>query len=148
MKKSKRMQPVARVAQSRERDAARRMGKDLHQVEQQQQQLDKLIEYRDQYIQGYQTAGKVGFPATQMREYQLFISRLNDAITQQRQQVIACRNISEKSSSSWRDSHSHTKKIDKIVEQRTCHEQRELRCREQREQDDRHLGLQQLQYST
>jgi flagellar FliJ protein len=148
MKDSQRMQPVSRVAQSRERDAARRMGKDMHQVEQQQQQLDQLIAYREQYIASYQTAGKAGFTVTQMREYQIFISRLNDAIAQQRQQLIACRQTSEKSSSSWRDSRSHSKKIDKVVEQRICNEQREQRGREQREQDDRRImGPLQLDYS-
>ncbi len=140
MRDSQRMQPVARVAQSTERDAARRMGKDMHKVEQQQHQLDQLITYRDQYLQDYQIAGKAGFTATQMREYQLFISRLNDAIVQQRQQLIACRQTSEKSSSSWRDSRSHCKKIDKIVELRKYNEEREKHCREQREQDDRRLS--------
>jgi flagellar FliJ protein len=148
MKNSQRMQPVARVAQSRERDAARRMGKDMQQVEQQQQQLDQLIAYRDQYMEGYQAAGQAGFTVAQMREYQLFISRLNDAIAQQRQQVIACRRTSEKSSTSWRDSRSHSKKIDKVVEQRLYTEQCEQRGSEQREQDDRWLSPLQLGYST
>jgi flagellar protein FliJ len=140
MRNSQRMQPVAKIAQSRERDAARRMGKDMQMLEQQQQQLDQLITYRDQYLQSYQNAGKAGITATQMREYQLFISRLNDAIVQQRQQLIACRQTSEKSSSSWRDSRTHSKKIDKIVEQRRHNEEREKRGREQSEQDDRRLS--------
>jgi flagellar FliJ protein len=134
------MQPVAKIAQSKEREAARRMGKDMHRVEQQQTQLDQLIAFRDQYLQDYQSAGEAGFTVTQMREYQLFISRLNDAIVQQQQQLIACLQSSEKSSSSWRDSRSHSKKIDKIVEQRKFNEERENRGREQREQDDRRMS--------
>lgn len=146
MRNSQRMQPVARVAQSRERDAARRMGQDMQQLELTQLQLEQLIAYREQYAQGFQAAGKAGFSAAQMREYQLFISRLNDAIVHQRQQLIASRQISEKSSSSWRDSRSHSKKIDKVVEQRKSHERREINDREQREQDDRRLSPRQLDY--
>lgn len=148
MRNSQRMQPVARVAQSKERDAARRLGMHMHQVEQEQLQLDQLIAYREQYIQGFQTAGKAGFSVTQMREYQLFISRLNDAIVQQRQQVVASRHTCATSNSSWRDSRSHSKKIDKVVEQRKFHEQREINGREQREQDDRRSSPGQLGHTT
>ena len=134
------MQPVVRVARSRERAAASRLGKDLRIAEEQQSQLDQLLAYRDQYMQGYQSAGKAGLTAAELREYQLFISRINDAIVQQRQQVIASRKSCERSSSSWQDSRMNSRKIDKVVEKRRVVEVRESNNRERREQDDRRTG--------
>jgi len=137
MKKSRRLRPVAKFAHQRERDAARTLGANLRQLEQQQKQLDDLIEYRDQYVAGFQAAGKDGLTAVQLRDYQVFLSRLDSAIVQQQQKLAASQLDCELSQAAWQDKHGHSKMIDKVIERREVDENRKLEQQEQREQDDR-----------
>ena len=137
MKRSRRLYPVARFAHQQERDAARTLGDSLRQADQQQKQLDDLINYRDQYVAGFQAAGKEGLTAVQLRDYQLFLSRLDSAITQQQKILEDSRRHCELSQTAWQDRHGHSKMIDKVVEDREQAEHRQQERQEQREQDDR-----------
>ena len=137
MKDSQRLRPVARVAQQRERDAARRLGNDLRHAEQQQKQLDDLIEYRDQYVADFKAAGKQGLSVVQLRDYQLFLRRLDSAIMQQRQALVNSRQHCAQSQAEWQHQQGHSKMIDKVGERREQAENRRQDAREQRELDDR-----------
>jgi len=137
MKRSRRLDPVARVARQREHNAARQLGDSLHHAELQQKQLDDLIDYREQYVAGYQAAGKAGLTAIQLRDYQLFLSRLDTAIVQQQQLLAASRQNCQQSQAEWQNKHVHSKMIDKVVENRQQDENRKRDEQEQREQDDR-----------
>ena len=137
MKSSRRLGPVARLARQHERNAARQLGGSLQRAEQQQKQLDDLIDYRDQYVADFQAAGKEGLTAIQLRDYQLFLSRLDAAIRQQQQNLAASQQNCEQSQAEWHDKRGHSKMIDKVVENRKMAEERKLNEQEQREQDDR-----------
>ena len=137
MKDSRRLRPVAKFARQQERDAAQSLGDSLRQADQQQKQLDDLVAYRDQYIAGFQAAGQQGLTAVQLRDYQLFLSRLDAAIQQQQQKLEASRQDCEHSQAEWQDKHGHSKMIDKVIDNRAQAENREQDKQEQREQDDR-----------
>lgn len=137
MKRSRRLGPVARVARQNERNAARQLGDSLHNAEQQQKQLNDLIDYRDQYVADFKAAGKEGLTAIKLRDYQLFLSRLDAAIMQQQQKLAASHQDCEQSQAEWQHRHGHSKMIDKVVENRKTAEKRKLGEQEQREQDDR-----------
>ena len=137
MKRSRRLGPVARVARQHERNAARRLGDNLRQAEQDQKQLDELIAYRDEYVAGFRAAGREGLTALQLRDYQLFLSRLDGAIQQQQQKLVATRQHCEQSQADWLNKDGHSKMIDKVVDSRKQAENRKQDASEQREQDDR-----------
>ena len=146
MKGSKRLKPVAKFARQRERDAARQLGSDLRQAELEQKQLDDLIAYREQYEANFQAAGKQGLNAVQLRDYQLFLKRLDTAIEQQQQKLNNSRDHCEQSKSEWQDRHGNSKIIDKVVENRKQAEDQTLERQEQREQDDRPRNPEQSDY--
>ncbi len=137
MRSSKRLQPVANLAKQTERNAARQHGDVLREFQQQQQQLEELIKYRNQYVEQFQQAGKAGLSIVQLRDYQLFLSRLDQAIAQQRQQVQQHQAVSQQSRANWMDKRGKSKMIDKVVEGREQAEQQSLEKREQRELEDR-----------
>lgn len=137
MKNSRRLQPVARFAHQRERNAARQLGHNLRQAEQLQKKLDDLIEYREQYVAGFKAAGAQGLSVVQLRDYQIFLRRLDSAIMQQRQQLLASRQQCQHSQNEWHDRHGHSKMIDKVIDNRKQTENRERDAQEQREMDDR-----------
>ena len=140
MKSSRRLGPVAKLAKQRERNAASHLGDSLRQADLQQKQLDDLINYRDEYVAGFKAAGKAGLSSVQLRDYQVFLSRLDSAILQQQQKLVASRQNCQQSQAQWQDEHGHSKMIDKVVENRRQAENRRQDELEQREQDDRPRG--------
>jgi flagellar FliJ protein len=140
MKSSRRLGPIAKLAKQRERNAASYLGDSLRQADLQQKQLDELINYRDEYVAGFKDAGKAGLSSVQLRDYQVFLSRLDSAIQQQQQKLVASRHNCQQSQAQWQDEHGHSKMIDKAVEKRRQAENRRQDELEQREQDDRPRG--------
>jgi len=118
MKSEQRLQPVAKIAKTQERNAAREMGEMQKQEQAQKTQLDVLLSYRDEYFQSFTSASRAGLSAVQMRDYQLFLKRLDTAIAQQRQQFEQSQQSCEQSQLQWRGKHNHTEMINKIIEKR------------------------------
>lgn len=137
MKSSRRLGPVARLARQRERNAACHLGDTMRQAEHQQKQLDDLIGYRDEYVADFKQAGEAGLSCVRLRDYQVFLSRLDTAILQLQQQLAASRRNCEQSQVEWQDKRGRSKMIDKVVENRRQVESRRQDELEQREQDDR-----------
>lgn len=131
MSKSKKLQPVAKIRKQQEKNAARIHGDTLRQTEMQQKQLNELIAYRDQYLKAFQSAAESGLSAAQMRDYRLFIDRIDLAIEQQRITVANCLKKCEISHEKWKNKRSSRKIIDKVVENR---EQLEKQTKDRREQ--------------
>lgn len=137
MKNSRRLKPVARFAHQQERTAARQLGDSLRRAEQLQKHLDDLVEYRDQYVAGFKAAGAQGLSVVKLRDYQLFLRRLDNAIMQQRHHLLASRQQCQHSQNEWYNRHGHSKMIDKVIDNRKQAESRKRDEQEQREIDDR-----------
>ena len=137
MKTSQTLAPVVRVARHRERDAARQMGDRMRHVDQQQKQLEELVNYRNEYANSFIDRTKSGLSAVKLREYQLFIGRLDIAIEQQKQQLESSRKNCEASQQQWRGADGRHKMINKVVQRRAQAEGQQQTDKEQRENDDR-----------
>ena len=137
MKTSQKLRPVVRVAHHQERNAARQLGDRMRHVELQQKQLDELLVYRADYAKSFAEATAKGLSVVQLRDYQLFLSRLDTAIDQQKQQLADSQKNCDTSKVSWQDASGRHKMIDKVVERRQQSEQQQQQGKEQREADDR-----------
>ncbi len=137
MNSSTKLQPIAKIRKQQERNAGRQHGESMHLLDQQQKQLEELITYRQQYEKTFQAACQSGLSAIQMQEYKLFIYRLDDAITQQKQQVSQVQDTCENSRKEWIDKRNNSKMLNKVVESRQQSERKQRDKREQREIEDR-----------
>lgn len=137
MKHSTKLEPVENIRKQQEDKAGRLHGEAIMESRQQQKQLDELLQYREEYIKGFEARGKSGLSAMQAQEYRLFISRLDDAINQQRQFVESGKNKCELSQQEWMDKRSKRKVISKVVEKRKSQEQLNQIQSEQKELEDR-----------
>lgn len=140
MKRSQKLLPVVKVAEQREHNAAREFGDSLRQLEQQQKQLDNLVAYRANYAEHYLSATKTGLSAVQMRDYQVFLGRLDEAIKQQQQIVLGGVQDRDISQSNWQGAAGHSKMINNVVEKRQQSEKQQLDRKEQRELDESALS--------
>jgi flagellar FliJ protein len=137
MQNSKKLQPIANLANLSERSAARVHGSVLRELKKQENQLNELINYRDQYLNAFKTASESGLSAVQMQDYRIFLQRLDNAILQQQQQVVNGKQNTESSQRKWMDKRNKSKMINKVVENRQQLENKQVEKREQRELEDR-----------
>jgi flagellar FliJ protein len=139
MSRSKRMQPVAEMAQNNANDAAQILAIYQQRYYEKKSQLDELIAYRDDYALRFQQQGREGLNSLQMQDYNLFLERLNRAIDHQQAALKnACLDLDNRRRV-WQEKHQHSRAIGKVVNRHRQQEQREKSRKDQRESDD-HSG--------
>jgi flagellar FliJ protein len=137
MTRSKRLEPVQHLID----DTARRLQQSLagfeKRVLENEKKLEDLERYRTEYgTQFTQRAGK-GMGATDLRDYQAFLARLNEAIRQQQTLVERARIERDAEFERWQAAAIKAKALDHVVDRWQAEERREEDRKEQRETDER-----------
>lgn len=131
--RSKRMQPIAHHAEQVQQQAVQVFVIAQQAVVDAHLQLEQLIEYRVEYSN---KRVNVGLNAMQLRDYQLFLHKLNLSIDQARSNVELKKQQCEKEKLIWLKTRSRSKALDVVIEK---YQQQEavLAARiEQKEQDE------------
>lgn len=139
MTRSKRMQPVQRVAKNREQNAVQELGQSQQNLDAQRARLEELRAYRDQYARDFEQSGGSGLGAARVRDYRIFLNRLGEAIRQQENLIEQCCSQHQQTRRQWLETRSHSQAIDKVVHRYRREEHRRQERREQQEQDERTL---------
>jgi len=137
MKRSQRLDPVVRVAENREQQAARSLGNSQSALNQAQQRLNELRNYREEYVQRFHANGAIGMSAVQMGDYRLFLSNLSCAIEQQAGLVKQAATVVEQQRQQWFSRRGKVKMLGNVVSRFQTDEQRVVDRKEQLEQDER-----------
>ena len=135
MNRVKRMQPAADVAENRQKNAARLMGERQQQLALRLQRLGELQGYRDEYAAQFAVTPEV-MTGLHIREYRLFLDRLNQAVEEQQHHVQQARELLEKSRKDWTRCRTHSDAIHKVIERLIAEEQGVQIRREQAENDE------------
>ena len=136
MGRSKRMQPVVKLAEDRERNDAREFGQSERRLAHMQQKLVELQQYRDEYARRFEAAGSCGLNAMQLRDYRIFLDRLSAAIAQQAVAIAHARQDLAKQRHDWLLSRRRVEALDKVIERYQRQEQDVERRLEQNECDE------------
>lgn len=137
MDRCERLEPVTRVARSREQDAARELGEYRKILDALEARLAELKSYRDEYVQRMGTCGAGGIDAVKLAEYRGFIARLSDAINYQEAKVRDARTEFERRRRRWSATRTRVAALDKVVSRYEAEALREQERREQKDLDDR-----------
>jgi len=78
------LQPLVNLAQQQNEAATRKFGQLNQQQQAVQAKLDTLLQYRKDYQARFQMAEQNGMSQSELRNFQDFILRLDDAVAQQR----------------------------------------------------------------
>jgi flagellar protein FliJ len=136
MKRSQRLEPVVKVAQSREQQAARALGDSQQALSQAEQRLAELKNYREEYVHRFHASGAAGMSAVQMGDYRLFLSNLSRAIEQQVGLVEQAAAGVEQQRQHWFSRRGKVKMLGNVVSRIQADEQRVVDRKEQLEQDE------------
>lgn len=139
MTRSKRMQPVVEVTVQREREAAKRLGEAQQRVQAAEQRLEELARYRDEYTEQFANGGSL--TAARLRDYRIFLDRLNQAVEQQRALVARAQQEAESYRQRWLDIRTRVQALGKVVERYRDEERSQHERRLQKESDQHTLNV-------
>lgn len=131
------MAPVQTVLDRKEKDRARELGDARARLAGAQAKLADLQQYRQDYEQSFQQRAKAGQPVRALRDFQVFLARLDQAIQQQTQIVAAGEAEVNGHSTRWQSAARQVKAVDSVVDRWNGEERRAQDRREQKETDER-----------
>jgi flagellar FliJ protein len=131
------MAPVQKVLDRKEKDQARELGEVRARLAAAEAKLRDLEQYRQDYEQAFQQRAKAGQNVRALRDFQVFLARLDQAIQQQRQVVKTAQADVGGQSSLWQSAARKVKAVDSVVDRWQGEEQRAQDRRDQKETDER-----------
>lgn len=137
MTRSERMAPVQRVLGGTERERARDLGTAQQALSAAESKLRDLQQYYVDYQQGFQESARAGQNALRLRDFQLFLARLEAAVKQQEQVVAQARAGVAGSTQRWQSAAQRVKAVDSVVDKWQLDERRSTDRLEQKETDER-----------
>src|SRR5262245_6892789 len=137
MTRSERLGPVQRVLGQTEQQRARDLGDSQQRLAAAEKKLQDLREYRQDYERSFQQRAMAGQPVTALRDFQVFLARLDQAIQQQGQIVEAARGDVAGHTTRWQSAARQVKAVDSVVGRWQDEERRAGDRREQKDIDER-----------
>lgn len=137
MTRADRLQPVQNLADDAERRLAQRLGALEKAQRDAENKLGDLERYAGEYQRQYTGRVANGMSVTELRDYQAFLARLNEAIRQQRAIVQRARQECDVERGRWQDAARRVKALDHVAGQWREQERRAADKREQNEIDER-----------
>ena len=137
MKKSKRFQPLERIAANKELASAKELGAANNNLIIQQNKLNNLIQYRQEYVDSFKLQGQKGMDGSQLHTYQNFLNNIDSAVVQQHGLIAAAEDACEKQKRDWRTQHTKTKIMNNVIDKYKVDEQHHKNKQEQKDNDER-----------
>jgi len=131
--RSKRIQPIAKHADQLQQQAVQVFVVAQKVVVDAQLQLEQLIEYRAEYNSGRVSQN---LNAVQLKDYQLFLNKLNQSIEQARMNILQKKQICEQQKLNWLKTRSRSKALDAVIVKYQIQEVQVQARIEQKEQDE------------
>lgn len=131
--RAKRIQPIAKHADKKQEEAARAYAQSQQELLQAEKQLQQLIGYRDEYGRQLVTQS---MNIEWLRDYQLFIGKINQAMEQARVDIKNKQRNVEQKKLAWLKSRTRSKALNFVVEKYRYEEFVLQEKREQKETDE------------
>ncbi len=136
MNRSKRLEPLSKLADLKHQDAARIWQQSRDELGRLQQRLAEVRAYREEYLARFHRAGNTGMSADQMKDYRVFLARLEEAVEQMEQAVAYTSKDCEQQRAVWAATRARSRALDEVIAQRRSEEVLDGLRREQRAIDD------------
>lgn len=108
------LQPLLEIMQNRTDEATRKLGQLIAAEQSQKSRLQMLEQYREEYAQRMREAIGQGVTPLVLRNYQDFLARIDEAITQQRLAVQNSENSTRAGQEHWQAQNKQLKAIDTL----------------------------------
>ena len=130
------LQPLLDLMQTRTDEATRQLGQLIAEEQNQRSRLQMLEEYRAEYAQRMNEATAQGITRMVLRNYQDFLTRIDQAIEQQRLMVVDSENSTRAGQEHWKSQNKQLKAIDTLSQRHDARERYREGKQEQKLQDE------------
>jgi len=130
------LQPLLEVMQNRADEATRKLGQLIAAEQNQRSRLQMLEQYRDEYAQRMLEATADGITRLILLNYQSFLARIDEAISQQRIAVESSERSTQAGKDQWQDQNKQLKAIDTLSQRHDARERYRENKQEQKLQDE------------
>ena len=136
-KRAKRLEPVQHIVDEAQKRLAMSVATFEKRVLDGEAKLGELVRYKAEYEQGFQQRAATGIGVMEMRDYQVFLARLAEAIKQQQALVNRARAEHEAERVKWQEALKRSKALGHVVDRWQAEERQVADKRDQRESDER-----------
>ncbi|MDN5871204.1 MAG: flagellar export protein FliJ [Nitrococcus sp.] len=136
MKRSKRMEPVHRLASERATELARVYAARREVLDQEHERMAQLRGFRRDYEQKLAVAAGRGIDAYRLRDYNAFLARIDGAIGQQQQSLARLEGEVEGLRLTWLEQWGNARALEQLLTRYRHEEQRTDAARDQRLHDE------------
>lgn len=136
MKRAQRLRPLHELAEQNERGCALRVADCERRIAAGEQRYEELVRYRLEYQQLFHARASGGAPMRGLREQQVFIARLSEAVRAQRSLVELLRAEATQLQEQWREAATRKQAVGKVIEHARTEEIMTQEKRQQRELDE------------
>ena len=136
MRRSKRLQVVLELAKRKEDEALKAMQSSQNNLNQQNEKLQELIRYQEEYQQALRDAFSTGATAANCATYQHFLSQVGGAIEQQQLVVTLAEEQLDKARKHWQSLYEKQKGMGGLIDRFRDEEDLEIEKKEQKMIDE------------
>jgi flagellar FliJ protein len=144
MTKHSALDTLMELAQLRTDEAAKHLGALNAQGLDMEAKLELLIQYRNEYLARFQASMRQGITASDWRNYQDFLDKLDAAIAQQREMVASVRQRVEAGEIAWQSARRTLKSYGTLAQRQARVREQRVARHEQKETDERASALARL----
>ena len=130
------LQTVLELMQVRADEATQQLARLIASERDAKSKLDMLQQYRDEYAGRFREAAQNGITRSQWQNYEDFLSRLDEAIGQQRQNVAQQERNTANGQVNWQQQRKNLKAFDTLSDRHYTRENAREIKREQKAQDE------------
>lgn len=141
MSSSRRLLPLVSHAESQEALRHQQLLEASARLREAEVQLAQLQEYRRGYSGGPQSDAGATLGSVSWRDRHVFLSRLDEAVSQQQARVVEHQRLVEVQRKAWIESRVRTQALQKVVDKRVQRERVDANRREQRALDENNAGM-------
>ncbi len=137
MTKIQRFRQLEQMAENACDKAGRELGQAQDNHSKEQNQLNQLTGYFEEYRERFNSAGATGMNARQLGDFRAFFGQLDHAIESQRQTLVDMGAKVAERQTLWIEKHQRTQSLSQALEQVEKEQLVQRNKREQKEVDDR-----------
>jgi flagellar protein FliJ len=135
MARSKRLKPIKKLAQNKEKTAAKELGHALDLLKHELTKLEQLKQYRIEYLEQMQIKVKLGVTGAVLQQYNEFLNKLDLAIKQQDNISLQYESQLAQTKEQWQNKRSEAKAISQVMDKMALKE-RQLKDKREANQND------------
>ncbi len=136
MLRSRRLAVVLDLEERKEQEALEKMGEARNRYEAQQEQIDNLNRYQQEYREQIRQNQQGVVPVARLQAWQAFIAQLDQVLRQQQQQLDILAERLDESRRQWQEAWERRRGMEKYIETCRRQEQREQDLKEQKLADE------------